>query len=56
MLTYCLHPEHTEKGTRAWFLSDKPARLCPQHSEQPKPRMRLVDGKWVPVETVRSES
>lgn len=56
MMHYCLHPEHTEKGTPPWFLSPAPARFCPKHADQPKPRVRIVDGKMVPVEPVRSES
>ncbi len=46
MLTYCLHPEHTEKGTRAWFLSPQPAKFCPSHSPTQKPRLRIMDGQW----------
>ena len=46
MLTYCPHPEHTEKGTVPWFRTDKPdITVCHNHREQ-KPRWRLVDGQW----------
>lgn len=46
-MKYCLHREHTLKGTPAWFIPDKDVDFCPQHEPQePKRRMRLIDGKW----------
>jgi len=53
-MQYCLHPDHIHDGTAPWFIASKPSRLCPRH--EVKPRMRLVDGKWEPVEAQKVQS
>ncbi len=50
MMLFCLHPDHARTRAVPWFLSDKPARYCPLHAAKPKPRLRIVDGQWVPVQ------
>ena len=49
-MRYCLSPDGKHTDGMAWFEPEHGERYCPAHRDQPKPRVRLVDGRWVPVE------
>lgn len=44
-MRYCTHPSHRDNKSIPWILDNEP-----DHKHE-KPKVRLVDGKFVPVPT-----
>lgn len=52
-MKYCMSPRADHTDGIPWFQPAHDERYCPAHRQQPKapkPRVRVVDGRYVPVD------